>query len=77
MRKIIALLCVGLGLAACDPHASITCPALKSYSFEFQKAAAGELDKVMRDAPHLSKMLKDYGVTRQAIRACIEHRNGH
>jgi hypothetical protein len=26
-------------------------------------------------APHLEQMLNDYGVTRDAIRACIRHRS--
>jgi hypothetical protein len=56
-------------LSACKPGVAVTCPPLIPYSPEFQKEALAELDRIR--APHLELMLNDYGVTRDAIRACI------
>ncbi len=71
---VAVLLALGAVLAACKPGAGVTCPPLIPYSKAFQRAAMAELDAIK--APHLEQMLNDYGVTRDAIRACLKARDG-
>lgn len=78
MRNLITVLALApflmAGLTECDPKAAITCPPLKQYSKAFQAAAAAEYEAVEKTAPHLVQMIDDYGVSRDAIRACLKRR---
>lgn len=70
----IVVVAIGLALAACKPGASITCTPLKQYSADFMKAAAKEYAMVEVQAPHLVRLVDDYGIERDAIRACLKRR---
>ncbi|MDP9137453.1 MAG: hypothetical protein M3N38_04665 [Pseudomonadota bacterium] len=72
MKAASSFVMVLLLLGACKPGTAITCPPLIPYPADFQKRALIELDAIA--APHLERMLNDYGVTRDAIRACIRRR---
>lgn len=76
MKKVLLVLALApfLLAAKCERGSSITCPPLKQYSAQFQAAAAAEYEKVELQAPHLMQMIDDYGVTRDAIRACLKRR---
>ena len=56
-------------LAACQGANGITCPQLKQYSPEFLQEVSREVARI--DAPNSVQLLKDYGVTRDAIRICL------
>lgn len=75
MRNAI-LAALVLMLAACKQGGVITCPTLRSYSSAFMAAAARELEGLYRNAPHVSQMLDDYGVERDAIRECLKRQKG-
>jgi hypothetical protein len=70
--KAVSSFVLLLLLAACRPGTALTCPPLIPYAADFQKRAMAELDAIA--APHLEQMLNDYGVTRDAIRACVRRR---
>ena len=76
MRKALMVLSLLPVLMAgqCSPGARVTCPSLKQYSPEFQAAAGAELQMILDKAPHVVEMINDFGVTRNAIRACIKAR---
>lgn len=74
MRNIIIALIAVIALSACKPGASITCPTLRGYSADFMKAAAREYALVEAQAPHLVKLVDDYGIERDAIRACLKRK---
>ena len=59
-------------LAACGTVHSEACGVLFSYSPDFQKQAATELDYLRGtgQAPHVVQLVQDYGTTRDTIRAC-------
>lgn len=46
------------------------CPPLKTYSADYQAAAADELLAMGDRFPHVSAMIVDYGAERAALRAC-------
>lgn len=52
------------------PHAA--CPPLKTYSTVFQKNLAAEVESVMASKPHIAAVIRDYGITRDQIRACMK-----
>lgn len=58
----------------CGPGASITCPSIKQYPKEFLAAAAKEYAQVENVAPHLIRLVDDFGIQRDVIRKCIERR---
>ncbi len=64
------LLAIGLTVAGCNEKTVIVCPQLIPYSKDFQAALDREIAQL--DAPYLFQMLNDYGVTRDAIRACLK-----
>lgn len=70
--KFFAVALVSLLLAGCNNGYGITCPTLKKYSDDFQDKAVAEIDVIEKTAPHVVTMFNDYGVTRDAIRKCIE-----
>lgn len=76
MRKawFLILLLPLLMAGQCSPGSRVTCPALKNYPAEFQAEVAKELRIIIDTSPHVVEMLNDYGVTRNAIRACIDKR---
>lgn len=59
----------------CDPGATITCPTNKQYSDEFMDAAATEYEAAEKMFPHLVRLVDDYGIQRDVIRACIAKRD--
>jgi hypothetical protein len=68
---ILPVLAFTLMAAKCEsPHAA--CVPLKNYSADFQKSLAAEVESVMASKPHISKVIRDYGVTRDQIRACMQ-----
>ncbi len=62
-------------LAACNGPSGVTCPPLKEYSKSFQLELKKELEAVMDTSPNIMIVLKDYGLTRNAIRACVARRS--
>ncbi len=68
------LLCAALALASCKPGGGIACPTLKGYSPAFLAAAEREVAVIEQTAPHVVKMIGDYGVERSAIRACLKRK---
>lgn len=57
--------------AKCEtPHAA--CPPLKNYSKSFQQGLAAEVESVMLSKPHIATVVRDYGITRDQIRACVK-----
>jgi hypothetical protein len=48
------------------------CPPLYTYSKAFLAETAREAESIMASHPHVMKMLRDYGVTRDFIRACLK-----
>jgi len=76
MRHILAIALLSLLLAGCKPGGAITCPTLRGYSPAFLAATAKEIGVIEQTAPHVVKMLNDYGVERDAIRTCIKLRGG-
>ncbi len=61
-------------LTACAPASSdSSCGVLFEYSNEFQDKAANQVEKIrqLEEYKELSKMIEDYGDTRQTIRDCI------
>ena len=73
MKALSSLAIVALLLVGCKGSVTITCPSLVQYSPEFQKAALAELDAIK--APHLEALLADYGILRDAVRACLKRRD--
>lgn len=65
------VLAMALVLAACNQGGAITCPTLKGYSSAFLSATAREFEGLDRIAPHITQMLNDYGVERDAVRECL------
>lgn len=60
-------------LAGCGPDGrGIACPPLFKYTQSQTQRAKAELDAIK--APTLELFLNDYGITRDAIRACLKHR---
>jgi len=72
--RIFAILIAAAVLASCKPGASITCPTLKNYSKTFLQESAKQLDLIEATAPNIVIMVNDYGVTRDAIKKCIQLR---
>jgi len=73
--RAVAILLTALALASCKPGgAGVTCPTIKGYSASFLAAAEKEVAMIERDAPHVVKMLNDYGVERDAIRVCLKRK---
>jgi hypothetical protein len=70
--KLCLVMALGASLAACNQKAIVACPSLVPYSADFQKALSREIAQL--DAPYLFQVLNDYGVTRDAIRACLKRR---
>ena len=48
------------------------CVPLQAYSLEFQLEAGRELMEIMDTHPNVSKMMTDFGVSRDLIRACLK-----
>jgi hypothetical protein len=68
---ILPVLAFTLMAAKCEsPHAA--CIPLKNYSALFQKNLAAEVESVMVSKPHIAAVIKDYGITRDQIRACVK-----
>lgn len=66
----LALVLTGLvSLSACATVVSDTCPTLFDYSNAEQARAAEELDALPEDSA-LARLVGDYGVVRNEIRAC-------
>jgi hypothetical protein len=72
--KYIPTIAVLLFLAGCVPGQGITCPQLKHYSQAFLNQVADEVETSMNTSPGMVQMLKDYGVTRSAIKVCLQHK---
>lgn len=72
--KYIPIVIIALFLVACQPGQGITCPKLKVYSQEFLNQVADEVDAAYVSSPGMVQMLKDYGVTRSAIKVCLENK---
>lgn len=71
---VFLLAFIGVVAVGCKPGAVITCPPMKQYSKQFQEQAAREYELVLKIAPHLTQMIDDYGVERDAIRACLKRK---
>lgn len=71
---LAVVLAVGVGLSSCSHGGGITCPSVRKYSPAFLTEANKELDMIQDKAPNIIIMVNDYGVTRDAIRKCIELR---
>lgn len=71
---LVAPVLAALLLSACQPGQGITCPKLKTYSPEFLVQVADEVDAAYVSSPGMVQMLKDYGVTRSAIKVCLENK---
>lgn len=69
--KYVLVVSAVLFLAACQPGNGITCPELKKYPPEFLQQVADEVDRSWQTSPGMVRMLRDYGVTRNAIRVCL------
>lgn len=68
---ILPLLFFTLSAGMCAlPHAA--CPPLKAYDKTFQTNLANEVESVMDTKPHIVKVIRDYGITRDQIRACMK-----
>ena len=68
---ILPVLAFTLMAAKCEsPHAA--CPPLKNYAPIFQKNLAAEVESVMASKPHIAAIVRDYGITRDQIRACMK-----
>lgn len=68
---ILPALFLALSAGKCEvPHN--VCPPLKIYSKAFQSELKAELDRIMETAPRVMQVIKDYGVTRDMIRACMK-----
>ncbi len=68
---ILPALALALMAGKCEaPHAA--CPPLKTYSAMFQKNLAEEVESVMATKPHIAAVIRDYGITRDQIRACMK-----
>ena len=50
----------------------VVCPPLVQYPIADQSAAADELVKVAQVAPHVVKLVEDYGNLRTAVRHCAK-----
>jgi hypothetical protein len=70
----ISALAMALALQGCPSGSGVTCPPLKQYTAEFQDKLAKETEAIIETSPHVVKALADYGLTRDAIRACIKKR---
>jgi hypothetical protein len=74
-KSRLRLLLITLGLlsiAGCATIPSSSCGVLFIYTPEFTKQAAEELDYLVNtgSSPAIVQMIRDYGVTRDTIRAC-------
>lgn len=67
---LIPVLAFTLMAGQCTPTTS--CPPLKAYSKEFLAETAKEVELIAATSPHVMKMLRDYGVNRDQIRACLK-----
>jgi hypothetical protein len=76
-KKIAILLVTGLALMSCKPDTQTVvkyvCVPLIPYSKDFQAALDREVAQL--EAPYLFQILNDYGITRDAIRKCINKRD--
>lgn len=69
--KALAIALMAVFLAGCPDGAGITCMTLKKYSADFQGKAEAEYAMIEKQAPHITQMIDDYGVNRDAIRECL------
>lgn len=69
MLRLILVLTGLAFLSACATVVSDTCPTLFDYSRAEQARAADELD-ALPESSALAKLVGDYGVVRNEIRAC-------
>ncbi len=72
LKSLVSLGLIAILLTGCVPAGSSICPPLIPYSKTFQSQLADELETVMATKPHIAKAMKDYGVTRDQIRACLK-----
>lgn len=72
MFKFVFLLLMTMMLFGCKEGAGITCPTVRGYSASFLAATEKEVGMIEQTAPHVVRMLNDYGVERDAIRECLK-----
>lgn len=75
MRLILAaLLLSGCSLLPTRTVVTVNCPALKTYTAEFQTAQAKEMRALVQadSTPDTITMIVDYKALRDAVRACRE-----
>lgn len=76
MRLILtALLLSGCSLLPTRTVVTVNCPALKSYTAEFQTEAARELRVIAQTAPNVVQLVTDYAGERERIRGCVSPQN--
>lgn len=70
-RNAIFLTCAAVMLTACTtaPQYIRTCPPLVTYSPEFQRQAADQLEAMPTGSP-VVKMTEDYLALRRAVKEC-------
>ena len=71
VRLLILPALLALSAGKCEaPHN--VCPPLKIYSKTFQAELKAELERIMETSPRVMQVIRDYGVTRDQIRACMK-----
>lgn len=69
LRALVILIALPGACATVGSSAIVSCPPLAEYTPEQQVIAADELQAMPRDSM-IARMIGDYGVLRQQVRAC-------
>lgn len=63
-----------MSLSGCKTVVSShVCPPLQSYSKEFLGDLAKEYAEIIKTYPHVAQVVKDYSITRDDIKSCLQH----
>lgn len=71
MLRLTLAAIMAVSLIGCATVVSDTCPSLVDYTPEEQNQAADELESISPSSL-IARMIGDYGVLREQVRACYE-----